>query len=117
MGERFTLITGRTRKQAIGLHKGKASPEYREATSYVEMSPDDMQRLGLVDGALVQVHSVAGSARLTARTGTVPSGLVFVPMGTEINALIPAETGGTGMPPFKGLEVDVSRDDGGGETL
>jgi len=38
-------------------------------------------------------------------------------MGTEINALIPAETGGTGMPPFKGLEVDVSRDDGGGETL
>lgn len=41
MSERLTMITGRTRKQAVGMHKGKDSPEYHEAIALVETNLDD----------------------------------------------------------------------------
>ena len=108
MGDRLILITGRTRKQAIGMHKGKASAEYLEATALVEMNPDDMTRLAISDGGRVLLRTTDGEVELTANVGTVPAGLVFVPMGTSANRLIGTETLGTGMPCFKGLQVDVS---------
>ena len=108
MSERLTLISGRTRKQAIGMHKGKDSLEYREATTLVEMNPDDMARLDIQDGGRVLLGTSEGEVELTARAGDLPAGLVFVPMGTSVNRLIGTETLGTGMPSFKGQMVDVS---------
>jgi len=108
VSDRLTLITGRTRKQAIGMHKGKASAEYLEATALVEMNPDDMTRLDVSEGGQVLLRTDDGEVELTARAGTVPAGLVFVPMGTSANKLIGTETLGTGMPCFKGLQVDVT---------
>lgn len=107
MSEQFTLVTGRTRKQAVGMHKGKGSPEYRLATAIVEMNSDDMARLGIADGGLARLGTPDGDVELTAHSAELPSGLVFVPMGTSINALISSATQGTGMPSFKGLKVDV----------
>lgn len=37
----------------------------------------------------------------------LPSGLIFVPYGPWISCIIKPETDGTGMPSFKGAEVDV----------
>lgn len=108
MSDPLTLITGRTRKQAIGMHKGKASAEYLAATALVEMNPDDMTRLEVSDGGQVLLRTADGEVELTAHAGTVPAGLVFVPMGTMANKLVGTETLGTGMPCFKGLQVDVT---------
>lgn len=108
MSEHLTLITGRTRKQAIGLHKGKSSAEYREATAIAEMSTTDMARLGIPEGGRVRLSTAEGEVELTARPGDLPAGLVFVPMGTTVNALIGVETSGTGMPSFKGIPVEVA---------
>jgi len=108
VSDRLTLITGRTRKQAIGMHKGKASAEYLAATALVEMNPDDMTRLEVSDGGQVLLRMADGEVELTAHAGTVPAGLVFVPMGTMANKLVGTETLGTGMPCFKGLQVDVT---------
>jgi formylmethanofuran dehydrogenase subunit D len=108
VSERLTLITGRTRKQAIGMHKGKGSAEYREATAVIEMNPDDMARLGIADGGQARVSTAEGEVELTARAGSLPEGLVFVPMGTLVNVLIGVETQGTGMPSFKGSQVEVA---------
>ena len=108
MSERLTLITGRTRKQAVGMHKGKDSPEYHEATALVEMNPDDMARLNIEDGGQALLRTAEGEIEVTAHAGTLPAGLVFVPMGTLVNKLIGTETLGTGMPSFKGQKVDVS---------
>jgi len=108
VSDRLTLITGRTRKQAIGMHKGKASAEYLAATALVEMNPDDMTRLEVSDGGQVLLRTADGEVELTAHAGTVPAGLVFVPMGTMANKLVGTETLGTGMPCFKGLQVDVT---------
>jgi formylmethanofuran dehydrogenase subunit D len=106
--ERLTLITGRTRKQGIGLHKGKRSAEYRAATEIIEMNPEDMARIGIVEGGRARVHTAAGEVDLTAHEGSLPPGLAFVPMGTTVNAIIGTETLGTGMPSFKGLTVEVT---------
>jgi formylmethanofuran dehydrogenase subunit D len=108
VSERLTMITGRTRKQAVGMHKGKDSPEYREATALVEMNPDDMARLKIADGSQALLSTAEGEIEVTAHAGTLPAGLVFVPMGTLVNKLIGTETLGTGMPSFKGQSVDVA---------
>ena len=108
MSEPLTLITGRTRKQAIGMHKGKDSPEYREATALVEMNPEDMARLDIEDGGQALLRTAEGEIEVTAHAGSLPEGLVFVPMGTLVNKLIGTETLGTGMPSFKGQTVDIT---------
>lgn len=107
MSRRFRLITGRTRKQADGLHRGKETEAYRQATALVEMNADDMTRLGVEDGAMVQVRTSTGAVDVPARAGELPLGLVFMPLGPTANALVGTETEATGIPPFKGLEVEV----------
>lgn len=89
------------------MHKGKGSPEYHRATTLAEMNPDDMARLGIEDGETVLLRTQAGEARLAARAGTLPTGLIFVPMGVTVNALVAVDTQGTGMPSFKGIRVEV----------
>jgi formylmethanofuran dehydrogenase subunit D len=107
LNEQLTLITGRTREQADGLHRGKETAAYHEATALAEMSPQDMGRLGIDDGAMVQIRTSIGAVEVPVRAGQLPPGLVFMPLGPTANALIGTETEATGMPPFKGLEVEV----------
>ncbi|MGM0386484.1 MAG: molybdopterin dinucleotide binding domain-containing protein [Actinomycetota bacterium] len=107
MTNHFTLITGRTREQAEGLHRGKETQAYRSATERVELNGDDMARLGIQAGARIRLRTSAGTVEVPARAGELPPGLVFMPLGPAANALIGTETEATGIPPFKGLEVEV----------
>ena len=107
MGEYFILITGRTVQQAVGLHKGKDSDAYRRATALVEMNAADMALLGIEEGQVVRLHNANGQVDIPVHIGTVPSKIVFVPMGPVVNSLIGPETEGTGMPSFKGLKVEI----------
>lgn len=107
MSEYFTLITGRTPEQGEGLHKGKDSEAYRRATALVEMSPEDMARLEIEEGQIVRVRTATGQVEVPVRAGTLPPGLLFIPMGPAANSLIGTETEGTGMPSFKGLAAEV----------
>ena len=109
MSEHFTLITGRTPEQGQGLHKGKDSEAYRRATELVEMSPDDMARLEIEEGQVVRVRTAGGQIEVPAHAGTLPAGMLFIPMGPAANVLIGTETESTGMPPFKGLAAEVER--------
>jgi len=107
MERRFTLITGRTREQALGLHKGAGSPFYLKATSFVEMGAADMTRLGINEGQIVRLRSAAGHVEVPVRRGDLPPGIVFIPMGPTANTLVETGTFGTGTPSFKGLQVEV----------
>jgi ferredoxin-nitrate reductase len=52
----------------------------REPAAFVEINPDDAQRLGIFEGELVQVSSRRGTVRLPARLRDgVAEGMVFVP--------------------------------------
>lgn len=103
----FILITGRTTAQGTALHKGKDSEEYRQATGFVAMNHADRERLGVEEGSSVRLRTPFGETELELREGDLPPGMVFVPLGPAANALIAAETRGTGMPDSKGLEVEV----------
>lgn len=107
MSKTFILITGRTRAQAAGLHKGGGSPEHIEATSYAEISSEVLAEMGLQPGDLISVQSPAGRIKAPVRAADMPSNLMFIPMGPAANALIGPETYGTGMPSSKGIRVEV----------
>jgi len=107
MKNMFTLITGRTKEQADGLHKGAGSPDHINATSLVEICQEDMSRLGITEGQIVLLHSDSGQVEARVRTAVIPSGLIFIPMGPTANKLVGTETFGTGMPSFKGESVEV----------
>ncbi|MBA7610821.1 hypothetical protein ES703_18035 [subsurface metagenome] len=108
--EKFIFISGRTLKQGRTLHLGKHSPEYGEEVSSLEMNELDMAGLDLNEGDEVQVKTEAG--RITARcrlSDNLPRGIVFMPYGLPANMLIGVDTGGTGMPDFKGIDVEICR--------
>lgn len=107
MNKTFILITGRTRAQAAGLHKGGGSPEHLEATSYAEMSKQVLAEMGLQPGDRISVQSPAGRIEAPVRGTDMPGDLVFIPMGPAANVLIGPETYGTGMPSSKGIRVEV----------
>lgn len=105
----FTLITGRTIDQAKGLHKSAGSRAHFEATSFVEICPKDMTRLNIKEGQKVRLRSGTGHVEAPVRTGDLPSGILFIPMGPTANKLVGTDTFGTGMPAFKGELVKVER--------
>jgi formylmethanofuran dehydrogenase subunit D len=108
LNNRFILITGRTRDQAKGLHSGGGgSVEHIKATAKVEMSPDDMKRLTIIEGDVVRVTSSSGTIEVPAYESDLPQGMIFIPMGPSANKLVGAETFGTGMPSFKEQVVEI----------
>ncbi|MEA3339360.1 MAG: molybdopterin dinucleotide binding domain-containing protein [Chloroflexota bacterium] len=109
MSEGFTLITGRTFEQGKALHQGKGLEPYHRATSLVEMNPQDMAHLGIEEGQTVWVRTAVGQQKFAIRNSQfeIPPGLLFIPLGTAANALVGADTEGTGMPLFKGLAAEV----------
>ena len=102
-----TLITGRTTKQGTGISTGKERPEYREATSVIELNRADMSRSRLSDGDLVRLKSEFGTAEVECRRGDVPEGLAFMAYGPACNKLIGDETYASGMPDSKSMTVEI----------
>lgn len=110
--EIFVLIPGRTAKQGSSLNVGKYTDEYIQETQTLFCNEEDMQRLGLVPGDRVRLDSAQGNAELRCQKGPkgeIPPGLLFLPYGPPVCALIGGETHGTGMPDSKGLDVTLTR--------
>jgi len=101
----FTLITGRSGPQGMGVSLGKEGVAYREAVQRVELNPADMERLGLQEGDPVRLTSRHGAAEAYCRPGNLPAGLAFMAFGPVANQLTGAETQASGMPEARGLEV------------
>jgi len=111
------LITGRTIKQGIHLDD-KLSDEYQKAAAICEMSPAAMEKLNVKDGAPVRVRTAFGDVVLTARENKGnPDDLIFIPMGPWANAVVDPDTGGIGMPGFKGIEATIEPTDNEVQTV
>jgi formylmethanofuran dehydrogenase subunit D len=92
-----TLNSGRTSQQGVGLEVGKTSEEYFKSVTYMT------------------VHgSVVVSAKLTDR---LEPGTSFFPYGLWANQVFGSETGGTGMPMFKGIDAEISASSAGVPSL
>lgn len=76
----------------------------------VELNPEDLGVLGVIHGQNVKVATETGSVivRAVIASQPLPRGVIFMPYGPWANTLIPMETCGTGMPPFKGINAEVT---------
>jgi len=103
------IISGRTSQQGVGLEMGKTSEEYFESVSYIELSTGDAGSLGIGDGDPVKVETAHGSVVVSAKlSDKLEPGTSFFPYGIWANQVFGSETGGTGMPHFKGIEAEIS---------
>src|SRR6516164_11293307 len=112
MPETFILIPGRTSKQGCGISEGKFKPEYQEETNVLQVSPQDMKRLGLSPGDRVRVRSETGQIEVAvtaARGDELPPGLLFIAYGDLSSRLMDGETHGSGMPTSKGFDVTLEK--------
>ena len=104
---RFQLITGRTIQQGTQID-AKMSAEYQKAAAVCEMAPEAMRRLKVADGAQVLVRTAFGVVVVVARENPGnPDGVIFMPMGPWAIAVVNPDSGGVGMPGFKGIAASV----------
>ena len=105
-----TLITGRTLDQGRTLEIGKFSKEYMSKVAIIELSKQDMEKLGISSGSAVKVSSAYGQVVVKAvESAFTPQGMAFIPMGPWANAIVSPNTQGSGMPTLKGIEVTIEK--------
>jgi formylmethanofuran dehydrogenase subunit D len=103
------LLTGRTRRQGVGLEAGKLSEIYYEATTQIRLDPSDLEKLKIEPGDIVEVTTEHGSVVLRAEVAPRASeGMGFIPYGPWANCVISGDTDSTGMPTMKGLKAKIT---------
>ena len=110
MSETFILIPGRTAEQGCGISEGKFRDKYQQQTNTLQVAPEDMERLGLVQGDRVRLtgeHGQVEVAVVAAKKDELPSGLLFIAYGDVSSRLMGGDTHGSGMPTSKGLDVSL----------
>ena len=105
------MISGRTLAQGASC-ESKMSKDFFQVASVCYLSEPDYKTLNLEEGKNVLIRNQFGQAIFSAHTDKgLPTGIIFIPMGPWANILIGPDTGGCGMPKFKGVEVEVSPTD------
>ncbi len=105
---KVTLISGRTSQQGVALEVGKTSDQYFKSVSYVEVSAEDAEAMGMDDGNPVEVATPHGSVVVSGRVSKgLEKGMIFFPYGPWANQVFGSETEGTGMPAYKGIEATL----------
>ena len=103
------LITGRTREQTKGMHLGKTGDLYTRAVSVAVMHPEMFKCMGVEAGCTLRLRTESGEISVRSESDPgMPADMVFVPMGPVANRLVGPDTGGCGMPSFKGIPVEVT---------
>ncbi|MEM1541030.1 MAG: formylmethanofuran dehydrogenase subunit B [Ignisphaera sp.] len=104
----FTLITGRTRFQAISMESsGKFDKEYEKSVAVAYMNPTDIDGLKL--NHIVRITSNDRSIILPVKEDpSLPNRVIFIPIGPWSNFLISSKSI-IGMPNYKSVKVCVER--------
>jgi len=105
---RAILVTGRTIDQGTSMDKGKLTNDYYVKVAVAELDGEDLSKLGIKDGDLIEISSKYGSVTVKAvKSRFKHPGIVFMPMGPWANLVTNPNTYGSGMPTFKGVEVEI----------
>ncbi|MFQ5977841.1 MAG: molybdopterin dinucleotide binding domain-containing protein [Candidatus Heimdallarchaeota archaeon] len=107
----LTLLSGRSWQQGASMEgPGKHSEEYQKAVAICELVPGDLEKLGINDGDIVKLSNPRTGVfvHVWARESTGKhDGSLFMPMGLWVNILVEGDTGGTGMPDFNTVKLEV----------
>jgi formylmethanofuran dehydrogenase subunit D len=104
------LITVRTLKQGAAMEKGKLdNEEYLKEISTVTLNSEELDSLGLGEDKQALLKTAAGEVKVYCRPGEgIGKGQFFMPLGHVANSVTWAETQGTGVPDFKGVDATLS---------
>ena len=103
------LLTGRTRRQGVGLELGKLSDIYQESTTRIRLDAKDIEKVGVKPEETVTVKTDFGTVVLRAVIASRSRpGIAFIPYGPWSNLLIGGGTDSTGMPSSKGLKAVIT---------
>ncbi|PKP60445.1 MAG: tRNA CCA-pyrophosphorylase [Candidatus Altiarchaeales archaeon HGW-Altiarchaeales-1] len=105
------LITARTLKQGMTIEESKISQSYQDACAIAFLNEKDITKFCMKEGDLIKVKSNYGEVVVKCSKGAVGENELFIPMGPWANILIGGNTDGTGMPDFKGIDVQISKTD------
>jgi len=108
---RVFITSGRTITQGRELYR-KDTPAYSRETSRCFIHPFDLLEIGAEEGDSLLLSTVAGEEVFSATPSEdlVP-GTIFIPCGPHANAILHADTHGTGAPDYKWLEGTLARAD------
>jgi formylmethanofuran dehydrogenase subunit D len=112
MAETFILIPGRTSRQGCGISEGKFKTDYQEETNTLQVSPEDMKRLGLEPGERVSLQSATGRIEVAvtpSKGDELPPGMLFIAYGDISSRLMGSDTHGSGIPTSKGIDVVLEK--------
>jgi formylmethanofuran dehydrogenase subunit D len=105
------MISGRTLAQGASC-ESKMTGDYFHAASTCSLSEPDYKALEQMEGKNILIRSKFGQVVLSSRMDPgLPPGIIFIPMGPWANVLIGPDTGGCGMPQYKGIEVEMEKSD------
>jgi formylmethanofuran dehydrogenase subunit D len=109
---KFIIVTHRDIFQNISQEISRFGNEYAERSSVITLDKDDMKKIGLKAGDTVVAKNTSARVVLKVESSVYEKphpGIAFMINGPWANALVPADTGGTGVPRFKKIEVTLSR--------
>ncbi len=108
---RVLITSGRTIAQGKKLYY-KDTPAYSDETARCFIHPFDLLELGAEEGDSLSLSTAAGEEVFSvAPSEDLVPGTVFIPCGPHANAILHAQTHGTGAPDYKWLEGTVTRTD------
>ncbi|OQX20938.1 MAG: hypothetical protein BWK75_04265 [Candidatus Altiarchaeales archaeon A3] len=105
------LITARTLKQGMAMEESKISQSYQDACAIGFLNENDIAKFGIKEGDMIKAKTSYGEVVVKCSKGVIDEGDLFIPMGPWANMLVGGNTDGTGMPDFKGLNVEISKTD------
>jgi len=103
---RLKVFTVRDVFQYASKHSGSG---YEERSAVIRLSPQDIQALGIKEGAAVRVKNPVGEVVVRVKQDpSCPPGYGHMPLGPYANRLITYDPEASPLPPFKGFEVTVT---------
>ncbi|MBW6470955.1 MAG: formylmethanofuran dehydrogenase [Methanosarcinaceae archaeon] len=109
---KVTIVTYRDIFQSAVMEKGRFSEEYLKLSAVIKMDAADIKKLNVEKGDTVIVKNKDNNGKVIVRVENSGydshSGIAYMPNSPWSNALVDADTGGSGVPRYKNIEATVS---------
>ena len=109
--QKVTIVTYRDIFQSAVMEEGRFSEEYLKLSAVIKMDAADIKKLDVKEGDTVVVKNDSGKVIVRVESSGYDAshqGIAYMPNSPWSNALVSADTGGSGVPQYKKIEATVS---------
>ena len=108
--QKVTIVTYRDIFQSAVMEEGRFSEEYLKLSAVIKMDAADIKKLDVKEGDTILVKNTSGEVivRVESSGYDSHSGIAYMPNSPWSNALVNADTSGSGVPQYKNIKATVS---------